>query len=80
MDNRIFITDDNGKEIELNILFTFDNNDKNYAVCYEGSNEDELVAFVYDENGNMYAVDDPEELAMIEEVVNAFDEDNVNEK
>jgi len=80
MDNRIFITDDNGKEIELNILFTFDNNDKNYAVCYQGNNEDELVAFVYDENGNMYAVDDPEELAMIEEVVNAFDEDNANEK
>jgi len=80
MDNKIFITDDSGKEVELNLLFTFDNDDKNYAVCYEGNNEDELMAFVYEENGNMYAVDDEDELAMIQEVIDAFDKENSDER
>jgi len=72
-ENKILITNDEGKEFELNILFTFDANDKNYVVCYEDGNEDDLYSFAYDENGNLEAIEDEEELAMINEVVDAFD-------
>lgn len=74
-DNKIYITDDNGKEVEMNILFTFDANNKNYVICYEGENDDDVYPFTYDENGNLYIVEDDEELKMIQEVVEAFDGD-----
>ena len=74
MDDKIFITDDNGNEREMNILFTFDMNDENYVVVYEGSKDDELFAFKYDEDGNLYAVEDKEELESVQEVIDAFDE------
>ena len=44
MDDKIFITDDNGNEREMNILFTFDMNDENYVVVYEESKDDELFS------------------------------------
>ena len=73
-DNKIYITDDNGVEREMNILFTFDMNDKNYVVVYEGDNDEELFALQYDEDGNLYVVEDEEELEMVQEVIDAFDE------
>ena len=73
-DNTIFITDENGKEIEMSIYFTFDVNDKNYVVVYNEANEDELYAFIYDEEGNLYAVESEDELAMVEEVIGAYEE------
>ena len=42
MENKIYITDDGGNEREMNILFTFDMNDKNYVVVYENDNDEEL--------------------------------------
>ena len=73
MDNRIYITDDNGNEREMNILFTFDMNDENYVVVYEGDSDEELFAFKYDEDGNLYVVEDEEELEAVQEVIDAFD-------
>lgn len=73
-DNKIYITDENGKEIEMNILFTFDANDKNYVICFEDGKEDEVYPFSYDENGNLFIVEDEDELKMIDEVVASFDE------
>ena len=76
-EDSILITDDNGKEVEMRIYLTFDYEEKKYAVVYEKDKDpDDLVAFVYDDDGNMYAVEDEEELAMIEEVVNAYAEEN----
>lgn len=71
--NKIYITDENGKEIEMNILFTFDANEKNYVVVYETNNEDDLYALTYDEDGNLFVVEDEEELEMVQEVIDAFD-------
>ncbi len=73
MDNKIFITDDNGKEIEMNILFTFDMDDKNYVVVYEGNNDEELFAFEYDEDGNLMSIEDEKTLESVQEVIDAFD-------
>ncbi len=76
-ENKIYITDDEGKEIEMNIYFTFGMEDKNYVVLYETGKEDDLYPFTYDDEGHIYAVEDEETLAMIEEVVSAFEEENL---
>lgn len=72
-ENKIVITDEDGKETEMNILLSFDANDKEYVVCYFDGNEDEIYPFAYDEDHNLYYVEDEDELALIEEVVGAFD-------
>lgn len=76
MDNTLIVVDEDGKEIEMNIYFTFDMNDKQYVVVYQKDQEDILYSFRYDEQGNLYPVDDEEELAMIEEVIYAYEEEN----
>lgn len=75
-ENSIFIIDENGKEVEMKILLTFDNEEKKYVVVYNEENEEELYPFIYDDEGNLYAVEDQEELAMIEEVIGAYEEEN----
>lgn len=74
-ENKIFIMNDDGKEVEMNILLTFDANDKNYVVVYDAKDEDSLYAFIYDEEGNLFAVEDEEELAMVDEVISAFEKE-----
>ena len=73
--NSIIITDDDGKEVEMQILLTFEANDKKYVVVHPKGNEDEIYGFVYDEEGNLFVVENEEELSMIEEVVGSFDGD-----
>lgn len=74
-DNSIFITDDNGKEIEMKIYLTFDANDKKYVVVYSQDNEDELYSFVYDDNGNLYQIESDEEMQMVDEVIGAYEQE-----
>ena len=71
----LFITDEDGKEVEMKILMTFEANQKKYVVVYDEKNEDELYPFVYDDEGNLFAVEDEEEMAMIDEVVSAYEEE-----
>lgn len=75
-ENSIFITDDNGKEVEMKIYLTFDANDKKYVVVYSENNEDELYSFVYDDEGNLYQIESEEELKMVNEVIGAYEEEN----
>ena len=74
-EDSIFITDDNGKEVEMKIYLTFEANDKKYVVVYSKDNEDELYSFIYDDNGNLYQVETDEEMEMIDEVVGAYEEE-----
>ena len=75
-EDSIFIVDDLGNEVEMKIYFTFDANDKQYVVVYEIDHEDTLYSFTYDENANLYPVEDEEELTMIQEVIDAYEEEN----
>lgn len=75
-EDSIYIIDDQGKEIQMKIYLTFDANDKQYVVVYEEGNEENLYPFIYDNNGNLYQVEDEEELQLIEEVVAAYEEEN----
>lgn len=75
-EDSIFITDENGKEVEMKIYLTFEANDKKYVVVYSESNEDELYSFVYDEEGNLYQIESEDELNMVNEVIGAYEEEN----
>lgn len=74
-DNVIYIVDDSGKEVEMNILLTFEANDKSYVVVYETGKEDDVYAFIYDDDGNLFEVETQDELDMIQEVVSAYEEE-----
>ena len=75
-EDSIYIIDDEGKEVQMKIYLTFDANNKQYVVVYQEGNEDDLYPFIYDDEGNLYQVEDPEELQLIEEVVAAYEEEN----
>ncbi|MGL5979153.1 MAG: DUF1292 domain-containing protein [Erysipelotrichaceae bacterium] len=77
--NSIFITDETGKEKEMEILFTFEDGErkKKYVLFIDPQDDSgEVFASAYDEEGNLYQVTDQEEWAMIEEVLGAFAEDD----
>lgn len=75
-EDSIIIVDDDGNEIEMKIYFTFDYADKQYVVVYEENSDDIYYAFTYDEDRNIFPVDDEEELAIIDEVISAYEEEN----
>ena len=76
--NSLFITDENGKEVEMEILFTFDDEGrgKKYVVfCNLKDDSGEVFASCYDDEGNLLPIETDEEWAMVEEVLGAFGED-----
>lgn len=75
-EDSIYIIDDEGKEVLMKIYLTFDANDKQYVVVYAQDNVDELYPFIYDDEGNLYPVENEDELSLIEEVVSAYEEEN----
>lgn len=76
--NSLFVTDENGNEVKMEILFTFedDNRGKKYVLFMEPDSENgEVFASQYDDNGNLLPVETEEEWAMIEEVLGAFQDE-----
>ncbi|CVH77912.1 hypothetical protein BN3662_02500 [Clostridiales bacterium CHKCI006] len=73
--NNIVIVDENGKEQSFEILFTFTNEQtgRSYVLYYDPE-EDEpgVMASVYDEEGNLFAIESPEEWDMISDVFDSF--------
>jgi uncharacterized protein YrzB (UPF0473 family) len=82
--NSLFITDEEGNEIQMEIVLTFENPDTNkqYVLFKEpGTNNDNVFAYEYDEEGNLNEIDDPAAFEMCEEILSAYeDEDSLNGK
>ena len=81
-DNQIEIYDEDGNKYLMEILFTYENEERNatYAFIYDKSNPDELILMKYKEDGNIEEVTDEAELSEAEEVLNAFNDDpKINE-
>ena len=80
--NKIQVIDDDGNELEFDVLFTFDSEDtgKKYVLYYDANDED-AHSSIYDDEGNLYPIETPDEWDMIEEVFNSFmaeDEEDEN--
>ena len=72
---RLIVIDDSGKEIEMEIIFTFENDDKTKQYVLYTNPEDEngeVFASLYDDEGHLFPVEDENEWQMIEEVFGAY--------
>ena len=77
-ENQIVITDDNGEELTMEILFTYENEERNkkYVFFYDPNDEENVLAMSYDEEtGELFEIEDDEEYEEVEEVFNAYEED-----
>ena len=76
-DNQIIIEDDDGQEHLMEILFTYEHEERNkkYVFFFDPNNEEEVLVMSYNDEGELFPVDDEEEYGEIEEVFNAFEED-----
>ena len=78
--NTLYIKDENGKEVAMDILFTFESDETNKKyVIFEDPNDElgEVFAYSYDDEGNLSAIETDEEWEMVEEVLGAFSEENL---
>lgn len=73
--NKIQVVDDQGNEIEFEVLFTLtsDETGKQYVLYYDPSlDEPSVFASIYSDDGQLFDVETPEEWDMIEEVFQSF--------
>lgn len=76
--NMLYVIDEDGNELEMEIIFTFEDeaNKRKYVIFSDPKDEDgEVFASAYNDEGNLLPVESEEEWAMIEEVLGAFNED-----
>ena len=77
-DNEMVVTDSEGKEHLMHILFTYDNEERgcSYVFFYEvGDNEENVIAMRYTADGELKEIDNDEEYDEVDEVFNAWQED-----
>lgn len=77
--NSLFVNDEYGNEVKMEILFTFEDESrgKKYVLFMEPENESgEVFASAYDDQGNLLPIETDEEWAMIEEVLGAFQDED----
>lgn len=76
---QLVITKDDGSEELVNILFTYQANDKNYVI-FEFNDTEEISAAVYipdetGDNGTLVDIETDEEWDMIDEVLQGYYDD-----
>lgn len=77
--NIMYVTDENGNEQEMEILFTFDSNNNSYVVFRNiNATDDDVFASRYNEEGELLPIESEKEWEMIEEVIGAFSDDEEN--
>lgn len=77
-EEEMIITDEKGNEKVMNILFTYENEErgKSYVFLYEKNDEENVLPFIYDEETHSLSeIEDDEEYDEVEEVFNAFLDD-----
>ncbi len=75
--NTLYITKEDGQEVAMEILFTFESDDLNRKyVVFVDPNDDsgEVYASIYDDDGKLLPIETDEEWEMVEEVLGAFSE------
>ena len=81
--NSLYVTDENGNEKKMTILFTFDNEEtkKQYVVFQDAEQDsEEVFASCYDDEGHLLSIESDEEWEMVEEVINTFIQDEEDEQ
>ena len=74
-EEKIIIIDENGQEVEMEVLFTFDSDqtEKQYVLYFNPASEDgEVFASAYTTDGELFPIEDEDEWDMINEVFETF--------
>lgn len=76
-EKQMIVYDAEGNEIVVEILFTFESEERGtkYVLFYEADNPDEIIAMRYTDSGELAEIDDDDEYAEVEEVLNCYLED-----
>ena len=77
-EKQMVVTDNEGKEHLMQILFTYDNEERgtSYVFFYDTEDKDEeVVVMRYLESGELEPIEDDEEYDEVEEVFNAWQDD-----
>ena len=77
-ENQMVVTDAEGKEHLMEILFTYENEERktSYVFFYDSEDpEQEVIVMRYLESGELEPIEDDEEYDEVEEVFNAWQED-----
>ena len=77
-EKQMVVTDNEGKEHLMQILFTYDNEERgtSYVFFYDTEDKDEeVVVMRYLESGELEPIEDDEEYEEVEEVFNAWQDD-----
>lgn len=77
IDDTIVVYDENGFEKTMRILFTYENKEREseYVFLYTEEAPDDIYCMKYNENHELFEVEDEEELAEASEVLETFQED-----
>lgn len=82
----IFVMDEDGNEVEYEIVLTFKSPDtnQNYVVYKLPGDTDEVMAAIYDETetnaGKLIEIQSDEEFEMIQDVLDAFMDEEIDEE
>ena len=82
-ENKIIVTDDSGKEYEMTILFTYDDeaSAKKYVFYYDEKNDTgEVFVSGYTEAGELIPVEDDKEWTMLNKVLEEWQLENEDEE
>lgn len=76
MDNKFYVIDDEGKELEMQILFTFENEGSNYVLYFDPKTDSgDVFASKFDEDNRLIPIEEDSEWDMVEEVLGAFEDE-----
>ena len=77
IEKEIIVIDEDGNELKMEIEFTYTDEatSKEYVFYFDPNNEEELFVAGYDEEGNLYEVEDEEEMNMLEKVLDKYYEE-----
>lgn len=76
-EKQITIVDSEGNEHLMEILFTYDNEERktSYVFFFDPASPEDIIPMRYNEDGTLEEIEDEEEYAEVEEVFNAYEED-----
>ena len=81
-EKQITIRDEEGNEHLMEILFTYEHEErgKKYVFLYTKDNPEDIIAMEYNDAGELFEIESDEEYEEVEEVFNAFMDEQENSK
>ena len=80
INNILFFTGKDGSQMVFRVLFTFYSEvfKKDYAVFYNEQDENNLIAYSFDDTNTLSAIQTDEEYAELEKALQRYDEEQAN--